>query len=55
VNLKAEDFKTALKNAVSGAITSAQLVANKGVKIPVSLLFTDSVIRQLSQQLGLAP
>ncbi len=55
VNLKAEDFKTAVKNAVSGAITSAQLVANKGVKIPVSLLFTDSVIRQLSQQLGLAP
>lgn len=53
INNKAEAFKTAVVDSVSKAITAAQLKANAGVKIPVSLVYTNASLAQLSQALGL--
>lgn len=53
INNKAEAFKTAVVDSVSKAITAAQLKANAGVKIPVSLIYTNASLAQLSQALGL--
>lgn len=53
INNKAEAFKTAVVDSVSKAITAAQLKANAGVKIPVSLIYTNASLAHLSQALGL--
>ena len=53
INGKAESLKTAMENSVKNAISAAQLKANKGIKIPVSLLYSSPSTRSLSQDLGL--
>ncbi len=53
VNNRSEAFKAAIRNSVRNALAAAQLIANQGVKIPVSLVYTDASTKKLSQGLGL--
>ena len=53
VNNRSEAFKAAIRNSVRNALAAAQLVANQGVKIPVTLTYTDSSTKKFSQGLGL--
>lgn len=53
VNNRSEAFKAAIRNSVRNAMAAAQLVADQGVRIPVTLVYTDPSAKKFSQSLGL--
>jgi hypothetical protein len=53
MNSRAETLKKAMKSNIKNAITATQLIANNGIKIPVSLTYSDASVKKFSQQLGI--
>jgi hypothetical protein len=50
---RAEALKTTMRNSVRNAMTATQLIANQGIKIPVTMTYASTSTKKFSQQLGL--
>lgn len=53
INSRGVAFRVALMNNIRTAMNTAQMVANKGIKIPVYLDYSNAATKKLSQELGL--